>query len=317
MPVAKVRPRIRSQVITGWKQQVGSLPQILINAVSIGSAYALVAVGFTLIFGVLRVVYLSHAAIVTASAYVGYLTLTTTGSILLALAAGIVTGGILGLLVEWVAIRPVRGSDHLIPMVTTISAAIIIEEVLRLTVEAGQPISYPTTIASSVVRLNIGGATPYFTLAQGLIVVMTIVLVLGLTYIVKRTPAGRAIRAVADSEEIAALLGIRVDTVSARTVALASMLAGAAGVLLALSITAIDPHFAAPLQFKALAIALFAGMGSIPGAVLGGFLLGIIESFAVGYLDSSYRDLFAFLVMIAILMIRPQGLLGRKITARV
>ncbi|MDR5653258.1 branched-chain amino acid ABC transporter permease [Ruixingdingia sedimenti] len=293
------------------------LPQILINALAIGSSYTLVAVGFTLIFGVLRVVYLAHAAVLAASAYAGYLALSMTGSVVVALGLGIVTGGVLGLIVEFVAIRPVRGQDHLIPMVTTISAAIIIEELLRLTVERGQPISYPDTFGSTVIRLNVFGTTPYFTLSQALIVVMAVVLVLVLTWIVRRTWAGRAIRAVADSEDIAALLGVRVNVVSASTVALASMLAGAGGVLIAMSVTAIDPHFAAPLQFKALAIALFAGMGSIPGAVIGGFLLGFIEAFAVGYLDPSYRDLFAFLVMIAILMVWPQGLLGRKVAQRV
>ncbi len=301
----------------GESNGMNGLAQILINALAIGASYTLVAIGFTLIFGVLRVVYLTHAAVLAACAYVGYLALSMTGSVTIAMILGIVTGGILGLIVEFVAIRPVRGQDHLIPMVTTVSVAIIIEELLRLTVERGQPISYPDTFASTVVRLHIFGSTPYFTLAQAMIVVMTVVLVLALSWIVHRTWAGRTIRAVADSEEIASLLGVRVNTVSASTVALASMLAGAAGVLIAMSMTAIDPHFAAPLEFKALAIALFAGMGSIPGAVIGGLLLGFVEAFAVGYLDPSYRDLFAFLVMIAILMVRPQGLLGRKVAQRV
>lgn len=301
----------------GESNGMNGLAQILINALAIGASYTLVAIGFTLIFGVLRVVYLTHAAVLAACAYVGYLALSMTGSVTIAMILGIVTGGILGLIVEFVAIRPVRGQDHLIPMVTTVSVAIIIEELLRLTVERGQPISYPDTFASTVVRLHIFGSTPYFTLAQAMIVVMTVVLVLALSWIVHRTWAGRTIRAVADSEEIASLLGVRVNTVSASTVALASMLAGATGVLIAMSMTAIDPHFAAPLEFKALAIALFAGMGSIPGAVIGGLLLGFVEAFAVGYLDPSYRDLFAFLVMIAILMVRPQGLLGRKVAQRV
>lgn len=301
----------------GESNGMNGLAQILINALAIGASYTLVAIGFTLIFGVLRVVYLTHAAVLAACAYVGYLALSMTGSVTIAMILGIVTGGILGLIVEFVAIRPVRGQDHLIPMVTTVSVAIIIEELLRLTVERGQPISYPDTFASTVVRLHIFGSTPYFTLAQAMIVVMTVMLVLALSWIVHRTWAGRTIRAVADSEEIASLLGVRVNTVSASTVALASMLAGATGVLIAMSMTAIDPHFAAPLEFKALAIALFAGMGSIPGAVIGGLLLGFVEAFAVGYLDPSYRDLFAFLVMIAILMVRPQGLLGRKVAQRV
>jgi branched-chain amino acid transport system permease protein len=294
-----------------------SLFQNLINGLTIGSSYALVAVSFTLIFGVLRVVYLSHSAVLAVCAYVGYAVLLHTHSVVLALAASAVGGAILGIVIERIAIRPVRGQNHLVPMVMSISVAIILKEVLRLTVQAGQPISYPQTIASTIVRLKLGRASPYFSVSQLLIVLLTIVLVLALTFVVQRTWMGRSMRAVADSEQIASLLGIRVNATFAGTLALASTLAGAAGVLLALSISAIDPQFADPLQFKALAIALFAGMGSIPGAVVGGYLLGFIESFAMGYLDSSYRDLFAYVVMIAILLVRPQGLFGRRVAQRV
>jgi branched-chain amino acid transport system permease protein len=291
--------------------------QSLINAVTLGSSYALVAVGFTLIFGVLRVVYLSHAAVLAACAYIGYAVLQATHSAVAALVVGTAAGALLGVLIERIAIRPVRGQNHLIPMVTSASVAVVIEEILRITVLGGQAISYPETFASSVVRLPVGGVAPYFTVAQLLILLVAVVLVLALHLIVTRTWMGRAIRAIADSEQVASLLGVRVNATSAKTMALASTLAGAAGVLLAMSIGAIDPHFAEPLQFKALAVALFAGMGSIPGAVIGAYLLGFVEAFAVAYLDTSYRDLFAYVFMIAILMVRPQGLFGRRIVQRV
>lgn len=296
---------------------MGALVQNLINALTIGSTYALVAVGFTLIFGVLQVVYLGHAAVLAACAYIGYVTILYTGSAIAALAAGTVSGAVLGVIIERIAVRPVRGQNHLIPMATSASVAVIIEEIMRLSVESGQAISYPDAFTSKVIHLHIGGATPYFTVAQALVVALAIVLVLGLTFIVQRTWLGRSIRAVADNEQVAAMLGVRVNATSSRTLALASMLAGAAGVLLALSLSSIDPYFAAPLQFKALAIVLFAGMGSLPGAVIGGYLLGFVEAFAMAYLDSSYRDLFAFVMMIAILMVRPQGLFGRRVAQRV
>ena len=296
---------------------MGTFIQSLINGLSIGSSYALVAVGFTLIFGVLRVVYLTHAAVLAVGAYVGFFVLHYTGSVFITLLAGMIASGFVGMIVEIVAIRTTRGQNHLIPMVTSISAAVLIEETLRMTVEGGQPISYPRAFTSDIIRLHIGTAAPYFTVGQILVFVMTIVLVLALTYIVQRTWLGRSIRAVADSETTASLLGIRVNQTSSLTVGLASVLAGAGGVLLALTITAIDPRFADPLQFKSIAIVLFVGMGSIPGAVVGGYLLGFVESFAVGYLESSYRDLFAYLMMIGILMIRPQGLMGRQAAKRV
>ncbi|MGF6637371.1 branched-chain amino acid ABC transporter permease [Paraburkholderia sp. BL10I2N1] len=296
---------------------MGALGQSFINGITIGSSYALVAVGFTLIFGVLRVVYLSHAAVLAACAYIGYGVIEVTNSAVAAIVVATLAGAVLGVVIERIAIRPVRGQNHLIPMVTSISVAIIIEETLRLTVLSGQPISYPDTFASTVIRLHVGGAEPYFTVGQVLIFALTFALVLTLRVVVQRTWVGRAMRAVADSEDVSSLVGVRVNATSARTMALASMLAGAAGVLLALSIGAIDAHFAEPLQFKALAIVLFAGLGSIPGAVVGGYLLGFVEAFAAGYLDTSYRDLFAYVLMIAILMMRPQGLFGRRLTQRV
>jgi branched-chain amino acid transport system permease protein len=296
---------------------MGNLAQNLINALTLGSAYALVAVGFTLIFGVLRLVYLAHAAVLAACAYAGYAVLAATGSVTLALLAGVVAGGLLGLLVEWMAIRPVRGQHHLIPMVTSASFAIVVQELLRIFVQGGQAIAYPPAFTGHVIRFHVGHQAPYFTVGQLLILVVTAALVIALTWVVQRTWMGRAIRAVADSEQAAALLGVRVNATSARTLALASMLAGAAGVLLGLTLSGIDPQFANPLEFKAIAIVLFAGMGSIPAAVLGAYLLGFVESFAMVFLDTSYRDLFAYLVMIIILMLRPQGLMGRRISQRV
>ena len=296
---------------------MGGLAQNLINALTIGSSYALVAVGFTLIFGVLRVVYLGHAAVLAACAYIGYAVILRTGSALAAIAAGALGGAVLGVLIERIAIRPVRGQNHLIPMATTASVAVIVEEIMRMTFDAGQAVSYPEAFTSQVIRLRIGGIAPYFTVAQAMIVVLTVILVLALRHVVQNTWLGRSIRTVADSESVAALLGVRVNAVSALTLALASTLAGVAGVLLALSLSSIDPYFAAPLQFKALAIVLFAGLGSLPGAVVGGYMLGFVEAFAMAYLDSSYRDLFAYAMMILILMVRPEGLFGRTIAQRV
>lgn len=296
---------------------MGNLAQNLINALTLGSAYALVAVGFTLIFGVLRVVYLAHAAVLAACAYVGYGVLRATGSVWLALVAGVLSGGVLGLLVEWMAIRPVRGQHHLIPMVTSASFAIVVQELLRIFVAGGQSIAYPEAFTATVIRFQLGGQTPYFTVGQMVVLGVTAAMVIGLTWIVQKTWLGRAIRAVADSEQAASLVGVRVNAISAQTLALASMLAGAAGVLLGLTIAAIDPHFSNPLEFKAIAIVLFAGMGSIPAAVVGAYLLGFVESFAVVFLDTSYRDLFAYLMMIIILMVRPAGLMGRRVSQRV
>jgi branched-chain amino acid transport system permease protein len=291
--------------------------QQLINGVTIGSAYALVAVGFTLIFGVLRLVYLAHGAVLAVGGYLGLFALSQTSNVLVALVAGTIGGAILGIVVELVAVRPVQGQNHLIPLVTTVSAATLIQEGLRLTIQRGQPISYPANATSELIRFNVLGFQLHVTAAQLAVMVVAAVLVVGLTWLVRRTWLGRSIRAVADNPGVAALLGVKVNMVSAQTVGLASAMAGAAGVLLGLTLPAIDPYVGEPLQFKALSIALFGGLGSLPGAIVGGMLLGLVEAIAAGYLETSYRDIFAFMAMVIILSIRPSGLLGAATVTRV
>jgi len=291
--------------------------QQLINGVTIGSAYALVAVGFTLIFGVLRLVYLAHGAVLAMGGYLGLFALSLTSNVLVALVAGIIGSAILGIVVEIVAVRPVQGENHLIPLVTTISAATLIQEGLRLTIQQGQPISYPTNATGELVRFGFAGIELHVTVAQMAVVAVAALLVVSLTWVVRGTWLGRSIRAVADNPGVAALLGVEVNVVSAQTVGIASAMAGAAGVLLGLTLPAIDPYVGEPLQFKALSIALFGGLGSLPGAIVGGMFLGLVEAIAAGYFETSYRDLFAFMAMVIILSIRPSGLLGAPTVTRV
>jgi branched-chain amino acid transport system permease protein len=291
--------------------------QQLLNGVTIAGCYILVSVGFALIFGVLRVVYFAHGAVMTAGAYVGIFALQYSNSVPVALFAGIIGAALLGVIVERVSVRPVRGENHLIALVTTVSAATIIQELLRLSVSRGQPISYPENGLSGLVRVPVSSGEVYVTYVQLTIILVSILLVIGTTILIQRTWMGLTIRSVADSAPVSELLGVDIVKVSAQTIAMSSALAGAAGVLLGLTVPAIDPFMGEPLQFKALAIALFGGLGSLPGAVLGGAILGIVEAFAAGYLESSYRDLFAYMTMILILVARPSGLLGKNIVQRV
>lgn len=291
--------------------------QQLLNGLVIGGSYALVAVGFTLIFGVLRIVFFATSATIVTGAYAGYFVLSWAGSVWLALVVGTVAAALLGLVIEFVAIRPVRDQHPLIALVTTISAATIVQETLRLTVQQGQAVSYPSDVLPGVMVLGSGADRLHVTVAQALVLVLALALFAGLSLIVERTWFGRAIRSVAEAPEVASMLGVPVNAISARTVALATGLSGAAGVMLSLTLPAIDPYTGDTLQFKALAIALFGGLGSLQGAMLGGFLLGVVEALAAGYLDSSYRDLFAYATMVLILLLRPAGLLGRSAIQRV
>lgn len=291
--------------------------QQIINGIVIGSSYALVAVGFTLIFGVLRVVFFAHSATLVLGAYVGYLVLSYTPNIFLALFLGIAAAAWLGFVIEVVALRPVRTQHPLIALVTTISAATIVQELLRLTVQQGQPVAYPMDVVPGLLEIGSGANRLHVTVAQALVFVLAIVLFVALAALIKKTWFGGAVRAVADAREVAAMLGIRVNAISALTVTLATGLSGAAGVMLGLTLPAIDPYVGDSLQFKALAIALFGGLGSLEGAVLGGFILGLVEALAAGYLESSYRDMFAYLTMVLILLVRPSGLFGRRSVQRV
>jgi branched-chain amino acid transport system permease protein len=290
--------------------------QQVINGLSIGGMYALVAVGFTLIFGVLRVVYLAHGAVLVVGSYMGLFVVTRVSNVPLAVVVAMVACFALGILIELVSIRPVHGADHLIPMVTTVSLATAILEILRLSVNQGNPIQYPDDLLQGRLKFSLFGAQLRVSEGQLVTFGAALVLMFVLGYVVNRTWLGRSIRAVAQAPDTAAILGISVHRVSALTVGLASMLAGAAGVLFGLTLPAVDPYFGEGLQFKALAIVLFAGLGSVPGAIVGGLLLGTVEALGAGYLSSSWRDVFAFLVMILILLLRPAGLFGRKTTVR-
>ena len=291
--------------------------QQLLNGLVIGGSYALVAAGFTLIFGVLRIVFFATSATLVVGAYAGYFVLAGAGNVWLALALGSAAAALLGVLIEFVAIRPVRDQHPLIALVTTISAATIVQEVLRLTVQRGQPISYPSDVLPGLIEFGAGSERLHITVAQGVVLLLAIALFIALGLVVDRTWFGRAIRSVAEAREVASMLGVRVNAISARTVALATGLSGAAGIMLSLTLPAIDPYVGDTLQFKALAIALFGGLGSLEGAVLGGFLLGTVEALASGYLETSYRDLFAYATMVLILLVRPSGLLGRGAIQRV
>lgn len=285
--------------------------QQTINGLLIGGTYALMAVGFTLIFGVLRFVYLAHGEVMMLGAYVGLFTLRWVPSVPLALLAAMMCTALVGLLIERLTLRPLIGYHHLMPLVTTVSAGILIQEVLRLTVNNGQPVTYPRAVRVGAPVLTVGPVN--FSSIQLTILVVSFALMLVLTYLVNRTRLGRAIRSIAQSPDLATLLGVNVGRISAFTFALACALAGATGVLFGLMFPTITPYVGDSFNFKALAIVLFGGLGSLPGAVFGGLLLGVVEALAVGYLQSSLRDIFAFAVMMLILFVRPNGLFGSRV----
>lgn len=285
--------------------------QQLVNGLSIGSIYALFAIGFTLVFGILDRLNLAHPAVFAAAAFVGIELVTVGGlSIWLALPAVLVVGALLGLVVERVAFRPLKGRPdaHFAGLISSIALGGMLVALLQWRYGAATrrfPVeSFPDT------RFELLGAQ--VTLLQAAILVISVLLMVGLTWLVARSRLGRAMRAVAENPTAARVLGINVDRVTATTFALSSALGAVAGALFAMNVNSAQLGMGAAIELKGLAVIIVGGMGSLPGALVGGLVLGLAEVFAVQYVGSSWRDLVAFGLLFVILLVRPQGLFGAR-----
>jgi len=283
--------------------------QQLVNGLMLGGAYALVAIGYTLIFGVLNLLHLAHGEVFMVGAYVGLaLALAgvppwaTLGGAMLAAAA-------LGVGVERVAFRPVRArGSHVTPLMTTIAVGLVLQHTV-VKIFGAEPVAFPAPFASTALALW----PVTLTTLQLLILGTSLGLMALLEAFLRATPMGMAIRATAEDPTVAGLMGVNVSMAIVITFAIASALAGAAGVLLAWNFTALSPFFGVKVGLKGLAIMLLGGLGNVTGAMVGGLVIGVVEVLSVAYLASSYRDAFAFAVMILILLVRPTGLLGARL----
>lgn len=285
--------------------------QQLLNGLFLGSIYALFAIGFTLVFGILDRLNLAHPAVFAAAAFVGIELVAVGGlSIWVALPLVAVFGAVLGLVIERVAFRPLKGRPdaHFAGLIGSIGLGGMFIALLlwrygpdtrRFPVDA-----FPST------TFEVGGAR--VTLLQVAILVISIVLMAGLTWLVARSRLGRAMRAVAENPRAATVLGLNVDRVTATTFALSSALGAVAGALFAMNVNSAQLGMGSAIELKGLAVIIVGGMGSLPGALVGGLMLGLAEVFAVQYVGSSWRDLVAFGLLFLLLVVRPQGLFGSK-----
>lgn len=283
--------------------------QQLVNGLMLGGAYALVAIGYTLIFGVLNLLHLAHGEVFMVGAYVGLALALAGFSPWVVLVGAMLGAATLGVLVERVAFRPVRNrGSHVTPLITTIAAGLVLQHVV-VKIFGAEPVAFPAPFAAAA--MTIGPVT--LTTLQLLILGTSLALMALLEVVLRATPTGMAIRATAENQTVAGLMGINVSLAIVVTFAIASALAGAAGVLLAWNFTGLSPFFGVKVGLKGLAIMLLGGLGNVTGAMLGGLIVGVVEVMSVAYLASSYRDAFAFAVMILILMLRPTGLLGARL----
>jgi branched-chain amino acid transport system permease protein len=290
------------------------LLQNLLNGIAAGSIYALIALGYTMVYGILKLINFAHGDVFMIGSFVGfyaggYLAKHNDGSPLnaaLVMLASMIICGALGYLNERIAYRPLRNAPRIASLITAIGVSFLLEYGGQF-VFGPDPKFFPTLIDKHLI--NIGGVV---TTNYQLIVLAVAIAFMGLLqYIVYGTKFGRAMRAVSFNFETASLMGIPTDRVISMTFILGSMLAAVAGILFGLSYPKIDPLMGVMPGLKAFVAAVLGGIGNVPGAVVGGLLIGVIEAFVGGSQFSNYRDAIAFVILIVILLFRPSGLFGK------
>ncbi|MBE7940781.1 MULTISPECIES: branched-chain amino acid ABC transporter permease [Ramlibacter] len=286
------------------------LEQQLVNALSLGCVYALFALGFTLVFGVLGVVNLSHGAIFMVGAYTALQVVTRLGLPLWAsLVAALVVSGLFGLAVDFLVLRPLRrrNAPHLIPMIATIGLAIAMNNAAQGLFGAENQ-RFPADLVPDT-QLTLGGLQ--LSVIEMAIILLSFTLMGALLLLMRRTQMGRALRAIAESPKAALLLGINVEGLFYLTSFTAAALGGVSGVLIALYSNAVFPLMGQPMLHKGIAVIILGGMGDIRGALIGGLFLGFAEVMSVAYIGSTMRDAVAFGLLFVVLLLRPQGMFGR------
>jgi branched-chain amino acid transport system permease protein len=310
------------------------LPHVVVDGIVLGFMYALIALGYTMVYGVLEFINFAHSEIFILGAFVGVevlLLLESAGQLatlhpafvlLLVMVSGMLVSGLVAMGLERVAYRPLYGSPRLVALISAIGASFFLQDALRLFESLWRNtfyLTYPTLdLLDTTVPLGLNVIVP----VKSLLVIFTALLTLAALHLfVNRTRVGTAIRAVAQDPDTASLMGIPVNRVIALTFFVGGAMGGLAGVLFGLHYSLVNPYSGFFPGIKAFTAAVLGGIGNIPGAMLGGMVLGMLEAFAASYLSiltdgafgAEYKDVFAFVVLILILILRPKGLLGEKV----
>lgn len=283
------------------------LIQQLVNGLVVGSVYALVALGYTMIYGILGIINFAQGEIYMFGAFGAVLTLAATGELGLAVLAGISSACVVGVLLERIAFRPLRGTHPLIPLISAIGASIFLSS-LALLLFGPEDRSFPLDFIPASHRIF--GAR--ITDLQLIIAGVSLSLMIILTLFVNLTKHGKAILAVAMDSDAARLSGISVNMTYVVTFLLGSALSGAAGILMAVYYNATSPTMGLLPGLKGFSAAILGGVGSIPGAIIGGLVLGVAENMGAAYISSSFKDAFAFIALVLVLIIRPRGIMGSR-----
>jgi len=287
--------------------------QQLINGISLGSIYALIALGYTMIYGIIKLINFAHGDIYMVGAYIGFFAITMMHvSIVPALLISMIITGLLGMLVERLAYKPLRQAPRISVLITAIGVSFFLEYTMMYFVSP-TPRTFPGVFDD--VALHFGS---FMVNGQQLLIFgITFILMVVLTYIVQKTKIGKAMRAVSFDVETAQLMGIDADRVISITFGIGSALAAAAGVLVGVYYNSIDPLMGIMPGLKAFVAAVLGGIGILPGAMAGGLILGVIEALVSGFISSTFRDAAAFAILILVLLFKPSGLLGKNTREKV
>jgi len=292
--------------------------QQLFNGLSLGAIYALIAIGYTMVYGIIGMINFAHGEIYMIGAYVGLVTLSVIGVgsglpiaiiILLMLIVAMAVTAVYGYAVEKVAYSPLRGGPRLVPLISAIGMSIFLQNWVAVG-QGARDMAVPALVTGAM-QLDIGDYTITAPYSRIMIILVTVVLMIMLHLYIKHSRLGRASRACSQDLRMANLLGIDTNKIISFTFIIGAMLAAVGGVLIALAIGKLNPFIGFLAGIKAFTAAVLGGIGSIPGAMLGGVLLGLAETFAAAYISSQYKDIVAFSLLVLILLFRPTGLLGK------
>lgn len=286
----------------------------LLNGLTLGSTYALIALGYTMVYGIVQLINFAHGEIYMFGAFAGLILVSFFGfNLIAAMLVAMLFCMLLGILVERIAYRPLRGkSSRLSALISAIGVSIFLSTLMAMMAGTNTH-RYPEVIAHQSYHLG----SLDLSLMQILILMISALLMIGLQFMVQKTRIGKAMRACSQDLDASYLMGINVNRVISFTFAVGSALAAAGGVMVGVYYNAVWPYMGMMAGLKAFAAAVMGGIGSIPGAMIGGLSLGIMEIMGVAYLSSSYKDAIAFGMLILVLLIRPQGLMGQKISKKV
>lgn len=290
--------------------------QQIINGLALGGIYSLIAIGWTVVFGIVGLINWTHGEVFMIGAFVGYLLITTFHmNLFAALIAAMIVSGFTAYLLERLAYRPLRTGPRLALFITALGASTFLRNLAALIWEPHAR-AYPPTFDFSVTTFYIGGSELTINSLQVFIFTVTLVIMIGLQWFISRTMMGKAMLAAAQDIEAVSLMGVEVNKLVTITFWVSGLLGGAAGVLVGV-LYAIDPMMGAMAGLKGWAVAVLGGVGSITGAMVAGLLLGVAENISSSYISSGYRDAIAFVVMILTLVVKPTGLMGFKFEEKV